>query len=373
MKTTKKQKKSNLKVSLLLLLLAAVLLISSTYAWFISVNTATISTINVKVETVEGLQISIDADGWKSTITNGDITGAGATYTGAVNQLPATLKPVSSGASSANVVNSKLSMFGITNVEEITGENRGYHKMVATAETDAHGTQGKYITFDVFLNLQSTGAKDLYLTPNSKVTWDETRATADSNTEYQKDKGLQNSARIAFMVFNNAPTADKLTAQGWTYADGTSEFVLWEPNADQHIDNGDGSNAKQARISAIENAVPEKPMDVVHYDRTDLVGETKKVPLPYSGIKAAFDETQNTFFYNATNANFPTTFQSVTPNIVTNATNTDRKKLITLKPGVTKMRIYMWLEGQDIDCFTSSSGTYLNFDLQFQVDTVTGA
>ena len=43
MKTTKKQKKSNLKVSLLLLLLAAVLLISSTYAWFIANNTATIS------------------------------------------------------------------------------------------------------------------------------------------------------------------------------------------------------------------------------------------------------------------------------------------------------------------------------------------
>lgn len=46
---------------------------------------------------------------------------------------------------------------------------------------------------------------------------------------------------------------------------------------------------------------------------------------------------------------------------------------MTLKPGYTKMRIYMWLEGQDVDCFTGASGTYLNFDLQFQVDTETGA
>ena len=45
---------------------------------------------------------------------------------------------------------------------------------------------------------------------------------------------------------------------------------------------------------------------------------------------------------------------------------------MTLKPGVTKMRIYMWLEGQDVDCYTGASGTYLNFDLQFQVDTATG-
>ena len=33
----------------------------------------------------------------------------------------------------------------------------------------------------------------------------------------------------------------------------------------------------------------------------------------------------------------------------------------------------MWLEGQDVDCYTGASGTYLNFNLQFQVDTVTGA
>ena len=28
----------------------------------------------------------------------------------------------------------------------------------------------------------------------------------------------------------------------------------------------------------------------------------------------------------------------------------------------------MWLEGQDIDCYTKASGTYLNFNLQFEVD-----
>lgn len=130
MKTTKKQKKSNLKVSLLLLLLAAVLLISSTYAWFIANNTATISTINVKVETVEGIQISVDADNWKDTISNADITGAGATYDKAINQLPGILKPVSSGASSANVTESKLDMFNVTAVDsgETSGDNVGRKK-----------------------------------------------------------------------------------------------------------------------------------------------------------------------------------------------------------------------------------------------------
>lgn len=360
MKTTKKQKKSNLKVSLLLLLLAAVLLISSTYAWFIANNTATISTINVKVETVEGIQISVDADNWKDTISNADITGAGATYDKAVNQLPGILKPVSSGASSANVTESKLDMFNVTAVDsgETSSDNVGRKKMVSTKATDTHGTTGDYITFDVFFNLQSSEAKDLYLTSNSNVIWDSVRAGADTNAKYKDDKGLQNSARIAFMVFNNSKEADPPTAQNWTYTAGgeNSTFVLWEPNADAHT------------TGAITNATKDAPYDVPHEELANLDGETKKVPLPYSGVKSEFAANQNIYFWNATAANYGTALQAVTPQIATNAGNTERKKLVTLKPGYTKMRIYMWLEGQDIDCYTKASGTYLNFNLQFEVD-----
>ena len=46
---------------------------------------------------------------------------------------------------------------------------------------------------------------------------------------------------------------------------------------------------------------------------------------------------------------------------------------MTIKPGYTKVRAYMWIEGQDMDCYTGASGTYLDFNLKFEVDTVTGA
>lgn len=62
----------------------------------------------------------------------------------------------------------------------------------------------------------------------------------------------------------NGESTDEKTAQGWTYSEGTSQFILWEPNADQHT------------TAAIENAAGEKPYDVPHYDRTDLEGATKK-------------------------------------------------------------------------------------------------
>lgn len=361
MQTVKKEKKRSLRAILLILLIVAVILIGSTYAWFISNNTAKVSTLNVKIETVEGLQISVDATNWKSTITNEDILGAGATYSGAVNQLPSILKPVST-AGAGYITNSKQDMYTV-NAMDTTSTNAddvGRKVIVAEKATDVMGETGQYITFDVFFNLQSSSARDLHLTGSSGVKWDEERAKNDTNSAYQTDKGLQNATRVSFLVMNNAAAADAATAQGWTYAEGTSQFFLWEPNADQHT------------TAAIENAAGEKPYDVPHYDRTVLEGATKKVPLPYSGIKANIAQADNVFFYKAATANYAAKLGAVTPNIITNAANTEKKKLITLKPGVTKMRIYMWLEGQDVDCFTGASGTYLNFDLQFQVDTATG-
>jgi len=241
-------------------------------------------------------------------------------------------------------------------------EDVGRKVIVAEKATDVHGETGQYITFDVFFNLQSESAKDLYLTGTSGVKWDETRAQADTDTAYQTDKGLQNATRISFLVMNNSASADAVTAQGWTYSDGSanSAFVLWEPNADAHT------------TAAIENAVVDAPYDVPHMNRADLEGESKKVPLPYSGVKAAFDAEQNVYYWNATAANYASNLQAITPQIATNTANATRQKLVTLKPGVTKMRIYMWIEGQDIDCYTGASGTYLNWDLQFEVDTVTG-
>lgn len=362
MQTVKREKKRSLRALLLILLIIAVILIGSTYAWFISNNTAKVSTLNVKIETVEGIQISVDASNWKSTITNEDILGAGETYGGAVNQLPSILKPVSS-AGAGYITNSKQDMYAVNAMETTSTDPDDVGRKVIVAEkaTDTHGSAGQYIAFDVFFNLQSESAKDLFLTSSSGVKWDKARAEAETDSAYKSDKGLQNATRVSFLVMNNATAADAKTAQGWTYSDGSSQFVLWEPNADQHT------------TAAIENAAGEKPYDVPHYDRTDLEGGTKKVPLPYGGIKADIAQTDNVFFYKATSANYASKLGAVTPNITTNAANTEKKKLITLKPGITKMRIYMWLEGQDVDCFTGASGTYLNFDLQFQVDTVTGA
>lgn len=38
---------------------------------------------------------------------------------------------------------------------------------------------------------------------------------------------------------------------------------------------------------------------------------------------------------------------------------------MVLKAGITKVRIYMWVEGQDVDCENNASGGDISFNLQF--------
>ena len=72
------KRKNNTRYSLLLLLLLLVFLIVSTYAWFTANQTVTISTLDVNVQTSNGLQISADAINWKTILQKEDITGATA-------------------------------------------------------------------------------------------------------------------------------------------------------------------------------------------------------------------------------------------------------------------------------------------------------
>jgi hypothetical protein len=42
-----------------------------------------------------------------------------------------------------------------------------------------------------------------------------------------------------------------------------------------------------------------------------------------------------------------------------------------LAAGITKYRIYLWVEGQDVDCENNASGTDIQYDLSFSLDPIT--
>ena len=209
--------------------------------------------------------------------------------------------------------------------------------------------------------MESTSAKDLYLQPGSGVVWNGERAAADTNAAYKNDKGLQNAARIAFIVEGNVDTSqteDASTAvqnKIYNQADADCGKYLWEPNSSTHTTN------------AINQSLAGRDTPIY------TTAEQAANPVPYSGVKTAIEEKDDMLLANANVAGNTSFFAAMTPTLFTDTGFTQRQKLMTIKPGYTKVRAYMWIEGQDMDCYTGASGTYLDFNLKFEVDTVTGA
>ena len=317
------RRKNNLRYSLLLLLLLLVFLMVSTYAWFTANQTVTISTLDVNVQTSNGLQISADAINWKTILQKADITGASATYTSSVNQVPDEMQPVSS----AGIVDTDTGYMDMYfGTVDALDDGTGY-SLASDKEVDTRGAEGRYIAFDIFLRVDQT--TPVYLTTASNIITKEGAA----------DKGLQNAARVAFIDEGNiADVGDSTGAQALK---GGTTSIIWEPNYDVHTAAG-VANAKE--IYGLD---------------TTTTGATQ---LSYQGIKAEFADTEGVTLKN-TNT-FSQYFQTVTPTISTVKDFDTQQTLLNLKAGITKVRIYMWVEGQDVDCENNASGPDISFNVQ---------
>ena len=327
--TSKNNHKKSRRLLLLLLLLCftGVILTTSTYAWFTSNETVAVNTITVNIAAQNGIQVSTDGTNWKSIIQTTDITSASNTYAAAVNQLPNSLEPVSSALTVTD--NGKMEMF----YGQVAANDAGDWYLSANKSVEANGTDGKFIAFDLFIKSDTTS--NFYMTPNSKVT------TADED-----DKGIKNASRVAYVVLGNTTADDtvaNIQALGTTGA-AASPVYLWEPNYDVH------------KTNAIAHARDTYGLTITEGPNADRVN--------YDGIMA--DVAVDTVKVGEANATkHATLFKAVTSNYLTTAANANYTQIFGITAGVTKVRIYMWVEGQDVDCENSASGGNINYDLQF--------
>ena len=327
----KNKKKLNLRSSLLVLLLIAILLIASTYAWFTANTVVTISTLNVHVEAKGGLQISADGINWKTVLSNDDIAPDKLkTYAGNVNQIPTTLEPVST---TGNVTDGKMDMFygvvtAATAADDTAGIKLGDFTLTTSKQVDTKGTTGKYIVFDAFLKVDKD--QTLSLTKNSDV---------KADTAKSEDRGLKNAARVAFVPSTSvAADGAETTAIQSLVPDGKA--CIWEPNDDVHT---------AAAVSAASSI----------YGQT--TSTTGAAPLSYYGVKAEISTPV------PLNSKAEASFAEVKPSIQTKEGNDAVNKVCDLKKGITKVRIYMWVDGQDVDCENNASGSDITYDVQFSI------
>lgn len=354
--------KSKRKVLLLLVLLVltAIMLSASTYAWFTSNRTVTIEDINVNVAASGGIQISVDGSSWKSIITNADLTNAHTTYTAATNQIPDTLKPVSTAAKTLDD-NGYLSMWLGTVTTSETTTNMGEYILstedVSTVGDNSvspvvpnQGTDGNFVMFDVFLRLDdssNTTDQMLYLTNGSNVVVQQSAS----------DLGTQNSARVAFIKESQIATGSSLTQIQALKTTDASNIYVWEPNYDTHTSTG-LSNAYSYYNSANNGQ-----------QYTTAQAGTQ---ITYFGTIGAVAVNDDVLLSKANATDNSTKFASITPGIKTEAnwsTGNTYKQLFGLTPNnITKVRIYFWIEGQDIDCENNASGGRLTLKLQFSLN-----
>ena len=335
----KSKRKNDLRSSIILLLILLLLLISSTYAWFTANQVVTVSTLDVHIEAANGLQISTDATTWKSIIENTDITTNA--YSGNTNQVPSSMEPVSTvGAIDSNTGNMVM-YYGTVAADET---DSGAYKLTATQETDVAGTNGKYIAFDMFLRVDKD--TQLKLTQGSSVVM----------KQGSTDKGIKQASRVAFCLQGTQPVGTALntiTSQkgAVSFGDGSSTVYIWEPNANWHT------------AAAVAHA-----RDNYGITTTESTDGTSVGAVPYYGINTVIGTGVKLV---NTNNGQDTSFTSITPSYVTESDKdgklTAEKNIFTLSAGITKARVYMWIEGQDVDCENTASGTDISFNLQLQV------
>ena len=330
-RNSKKRKKSKkIFIAILMILFTGVILTASTYAWFTANKTVTVSEIDVNVTTSEGLQISADAVNWKTVISNNDITGV--TYEGSTNQLPgqtASIKPTST-VGEIDTATGFMKMF----VGDVTSNDAGNYILTATQSIETKSTTtGDFVVFDLFF--QTNAAATIYLTSNSTV------GSVGAAT------GIQNASRVGFVVQGHAAAGTDAATIRALKSDGTVPAVIWEPNNDVHT------------AAAVKHAAD------VYQISTQQTGASQ---LAYKGVKKDISKTANIPLNPDDASGAAEYFADVRPNISTTAAGilrTKYERVFDLEAGVTKVRIYMWVEGQDVDCEDNASGGSVAYNLQF--------
>ena len=411
-----KQKNSRRRLNSLILLVAftAIMLIVSTYAWFSTQKNVSLSGLEGTVKVAEGLQISLDAKTWKNGIDFKDFTEQtfidtyvpGATLENpyqypdsskadgskiaAVNVLPDELLPVSTTGAGEDITGANSKTMAMYN-----GENRNGKELVSVVKMAEEKASG-YYAIDLFLQNSS----------KSTVTVDPLQLQAGSvltvKSSTKATTGLQNTARVALVQYANSndekvkvdstPSTENIIA-GTTNTDIAS-VAIWEPNANAHvqyiIDSNNNVTWKKADVSTGTPLESDDLFSGVTWasdsEKKIKFGLTSQVPTyaltaasltnkELEGVDVEAEKGSIADIYNwGTSASSSLakqhTLQTTTAGIDTDklfVSAADGTSNFTIPGGqYVRMRMYIWLEGQDVDCTNYASlGGGIKIDFGF--------
>lgn len=355
---TKKKNNRNRRIALalLMLLISGIALTTATYAWF-SANTIIRATgIDVKVTASAGISIAADALTFDKTVDMDQVIAFAKktddTFDSTM-QLPEYLSPVSTAGITGG--NTAFKFFkgtlGEKNVVLLEDSNETY----SFAKADANYTAGDFIAFDVYI--RSSIDQSLKLNANTAIKLiDGGSITADA----------QSALRVGFLPLGTSTDTSAAGSQSSAIALNSvaSDWKIWNPypvlhhgaSLEGHI--AGGTEATEGYYGAIANTTSE-------------VGFNSK------GEAASADGSDKGYvkflYKDVDSSNVPAYYSLVSPALDTYVQGTDGNILpdgaiFNVGAGITKVRIYIWLEGNDVDCVDAISiSDGLTIDLGFEV------
>lgn len=343
-KRTEKERKRRVYSAFMLLLISIIAITTATYAWFTQSTAVELAGFDIYVEATSGIQVSMDGYNWHGSLTLEQIRGEA--FVGSTNQIPNILRPVSTGGTiSSGQMDMFLGIVERVSQVPILTTSRLPNEVGGPGNTASD--EGYYAAFDLFI--RATEAGTLMLGVDSAVTFKQ----IDESDPRDVDRGLKNSARVAFIRQGSGTYPEVLGAQlpatGSAPAIG-GPVVFWEPNNNEHTDY---AIAYARNILRIGNIAPD-----------EIIPE-------YLGVKANIGIEDRVPLDNALMRSHPQSsnfFNSIVPQISTNAPRVEYpQSIFPIPAGITKLRIYAWIEGQDMDCEDEASGTNLTFTINFSI------
>lgn len=369
----RRSRKSKRKLNSLftMLLLTAVLMIVSTYAWFSANREVSITGITAKVQAAEGLQISLDAKTWGSSIAvnQAALAALGQTvvpegqesHTINTYQWPDELQPVST----AGQIQGSDVVFSFGEVDATGAKLAGIGNAAAvTAEDENHKfPNAKFIAFDIYLKNSSSNndGDKLQLSTGSKVTIN----TEEGGKELT---GLENCVRAGLLLYSNTKTFTDSQDAIVQIAAGTPKFAIWEPNYKKHIGEvvtNDGRiGAADTEFNTLGLLAASQGKNITPINTVDTLTASQYNP----STGALIENTEAAYMA------IPKTVTSDTGEVTTikylTSVDSTPEQLVLAKNSVMKARVYIWLEGQDPDCNdTASTGRAFDISINLRKPT----
>lgn len=390
-KKAKDKRKSELKTIFFIALIAATMFIISTYAWFTTQRNVSITNLSGIVDVADGLEVSLNAKEWYSELVlGGDIDIMGNAYEGHHNISPKELVPVSTlGLVKPSMKDIPMIRGRVEDLTKLYNIVQTDESLAANPDSGKHNTGHAkypgYFAFDLFLkntSRQEIEDEILQLNYNSSV-----QIIGDMNGDGKADgnskAGLQNTVRVGFAEFGGnvvdgvrqgvaGVKDDAMTILEKTGAIGDrnvymTDIAIWEPNSNDHVqyivDNNNSITWDAANSAKYDKTLPngkkgfdantQMPTFAVKQEAATSETTTINDIYKWDGKESDLQEQVTLQTTKRSESDYRT--NEGVKNLLSTSDNSKSTPFSISPNSIVRLRIYVWLEGQDVDCINYAS------------------